>query len=375
MSAPPDPGRADGRHLTGAEILRRDGYLVLNDVLSPAFVERLRRDFAEGLQEKIRRFQLAPAARGDGKDRASTVLNDFSPEGGNHDVNRWNMHLPSRSPFFDAELLDNPALTRIVDEVLGEDWVYYILASDTPFSNSGVQPAHQDYSRLSIAINIPLVDVTDANGPMEIWPRTHRRVGPEGHAPFAPAPHAISAAEAQELVRSIASERLLMKAGSVLIRDHRTLHRGTRNATEDPRYMLSLYCVRPHEVPYRALADAGAALALLARRLGRGSGPTVQRKRLYQLGSVLGRVVEECSLTDRDYRRVVPAHVWDGCSAALRGHLRFARHAGPIEQRARGSLAGSKRFAYHCAQAVRDTLFAAEGEPRKADHYAAEPGA
>jgi hypothetical protein len=127
-------------------------------------------------------------------------------------------------------------------------------------------------------------------------------------------------------------------------------------------------------VPYRALADAGAAIALLARRLGRGRGPAVQRKRLYQFGSVLGRVVEECSLSDRDYRRVVPAQVWEDCSAVLRGHLRFARHAGTSDRRARGSLAGTRRFAYHWVQTVRDTLFAADGEPRKADHYAAEPG-
>jgi ectoine hydroxylase-related dioxygenase (phytanoyl-CoA dioxygenase family) len=375
MTTAPDPGPAGGSLPAGAEILRREGYVVLNDVLSPGFVERLRRELADGLDEKIRRFKLAPATREGGTDRADAVLNDFSPEGGNHDVNRWNMHLPSRSPFFDAELMDNPALTAILDEVLGEDWVYYILASDTPFSNSGVQPAHQDYSRLSIAINIPLVDVTEDNGPMELWPRTHRRAGAHGHAPFDPAPHAVSADESRALVGSLTSERLLMKAGSVLIRDHRVLHRGTRNATGEPRYMLSLYCIRPHEVPYRALADASAAIALLARRLGRGTGPAVQRKRLYQFGSVLGRVVEECSLTDRDYRRVLPAHLWDECSAALRSHLRFARHAGARDGKARGSLAGSKRFAYHWVQAVRDTLLAAGGEPRRADHYAAEPGA
>lgn len=360
--------RADGE--AAAEQLRDEGYVILERTLAPSFVDRLQRDFAELLAAKIGRFGLAPAPRDGRADGNAGVLNDFVPEGGNHDLNRWNMHLPSRSPFFDAGLIDNPRITGVVDGLLGPDWAYYILASDTPYPDAGYQTAHQDYTRFSVAINVPLVDVTAENGPMEVWPRTHRRAAPRGFAPFSPAPHSIGERAMRELVGAAPSRQLVMKRGSVLIRDHRLVHRGTANRTAAPRPMLSMYAVAPGPVPYRLLADVGAVAALAARRAGRGRGATVQHRRLYDLGSVLGRVVEETALSDRDYRRIIPAYVWQGLSAEARHHLRFARIAGRAD--GLGDLRGTGGLLRQWLDAVREAAMRAPGRPRVPDHYSAD---
>src|SRR5262245_7604621 len=87
------------------EALREHGYVVLESFFSLAFVERLRAALELTLAAKmavcgIPRISDAARAR-DGRG----VLVDFRPEGGNHDFNRWCMHLPSRSPFIDPELV------------------------------------------------------------------------------------------------------------------------------------------------------------------------------------------------------------------------------------------------------------------------------
>lgn len=369
IAAPlPTPPASPADAETATETFRREGYVVLDRALPPAFVELVRRDFEALLTAKIGRFGLAPAPRGDRTDGNEGVLNDFVPEGGNHDLNRWNMHLPSRAPFFSPEIVDNPAITGVLDRLLGPDWVYYIIASDTPYPNSGYQTAHQDYTRFSVAINIPLVDVTLDNGPMEVWPRTHRRPGGEdGFAPFSTAPQALDEGTLRRLVQEQPSQRLVMKAGSVLVRDHRLVHRGTANVSDAPRPMLSLYAIAPTPVPHRRLADLGAAAALAARRIGRGRGGAVEHRRLYDLGSVLGRIVEETALSDRDYRRVVPLSLWQSLGANARRHLRFARVEGRPDDT--GDARGTSGLLQQWLGAVREAVARREGRPRVPDHY------
>ncbi len=353
-----------------AETFRREGYVIIEQALSPAFIDELRADFQKLLLAKVARFELKPAPRDARCKENDGVLNDFQPEGGNHDYNRWNMHLPSQRPFFEPMLIDNPRITGVIDQLLGPDWVYYIIASDIPFPNSGFQTAHQDYTRFSIAINIPLVDVTLENGPMEVWPRTHQPISSAAPAPFSSQPYYLDEPTLKKLVQEIPSQKLTMSRGSVLIRDHRMVHRGTPNLTEVPRYMLSLYCIAADAVPYRLVSDVGATAALAMRRLGRGQGTSVRHRRLFDLGAVLGRVIEECSLSDRDYRRLVPAELWARLSPQARHHLRFARVEGQDWVRGSGSLEGTQALAKRYSQSIAEALQRRVGRPRVPDHYA-----
>jgi ectoine hydroxylase-related dioxygenase (phytanoyl-CoA dioxygenase family) len=123
----------------------------------------------------------------------------------------------------------------VVSELVGEDGVICQLATDTPLRGSDYQDLHRDTQLLfpetgvetppyQLAVNFPLVDVTDEMGPME----------------WAPGTHVMSKAEGLAKVASgeIPLERAYMNRGDVMIRDVRHIHRGTPNDTDTPRPMV-----------------------------------------------------------------------------------------------------------------------------------------
>jgi ectoine hydroxylase-related dioxygenase (phytanoyl-CoA dioxygenase family) len=76
-------------------------------------------------------------------------------------------------------------------------------------------------------VNIPLVDARDDNGPLEIWPGgTHHYVAQPAQVP--------------QLAAEMQSVRVLMPAGSIVIRDSRMWHRGTPNRSTAPRPNFTL---------------------------------------------------------------------------------------------------------------------------------------
>jgi ectoine hydroxylase-related dioxygenase (phytanoyl-CoA dioxygenase family) len=141
------------------------------------------------------------------------------------------------------------------------------LASDTPLRGSEHQELHRDTQLLfpedgaetppyQLAVNFPLVDVTDETGPME----------------YAPGTHMLSKDEGMRRIRSgeIPLVRGHMRRGDVMIRDVRHIHRGTPNLSATPRPMVVIgysrrWLFRP-EVSIRVPAQVLAALPERARR-------------------------------------------------------------------------------------------------------------
>ena len=345
-----------------------DGYYVIERAFDKDFIDILRVEYSDALQRKVRRFSLKPATWDEGEPSSTVrVLNDFRPSGGNHDVNRWNMHLPSETALFDERLFANPRVLELIDTVMGKQSVCYLLASDTPYPGAATQGAHQDFSRFSIAVNIPLVDVEEQNAPLEVWPGTHRPDGGTGVDAFSIEPYLLSAERIQRIVATIPSRRLLLKAGSALVRDHRLVHRGTANVSKTARPMLSIYYVLPRPVPFRWAADLGVRLALALRRQGRGRGEQIQRPHLFTLGNVLGRVVEEYSLTDRDYRRRLSSSSWNKLTPRAQHLLRFASVEG-FKRPSYGTFVGTALFFRGFAMAVNGfTMAAIKHRPRQPD--------
>ncbi len=344
---------------------RRDGYLVIEDALTPALTEALRAAYTADLGAKVARFGLARA--NEDASAHQRVLNDFKPKGGNHDINRWNMHLPSRAPYLEPLLFANERVLAIVNALLGEDAVAYLIASDTPYPGSTFQNIHQDFSRFTLALNIALVDFTEENGPIEVYAGTHcEDPRPDGSG-FSTAPYAIPPAKMEQIAQRVRGQRLLLRAGSMVLRDHRLMHRGTANVSRAPRPMLSIYYAPPREVPPRWLADASALGAKVLRTVGRGRGAQVQRPALFNLGNVLGRVVEECSLSDRDLRRSIPKDVWASWPAHVQRLLRYARVEGSGAT-APASLSGAVHFAKELVTNTRESLRSSlSGTPRRPD--------
>lgn len=193
--------------------VKMNGYVVFEGVLPLDLVTELHATFMEAFEAHIARTDT------------------------NRGVNRYQMHMPFMSPLIDPRVITNPLALGVIDALLGNDCVCHYFASDTPLPGSDYQAVHPDIQLLfpetdlslpaySVVLNIPLVDFRDDNGPVEIWPGgTHLMPGRLNMQELAPLMH---------------SERVLMPAGSLLIRDMRMWHRGTPNRSDSARPNMAL---------------------------------------------------------------------------------------------------------------------------------------
>lgn len=323
---------------------RRDGFVVIENALTLELVESVRTAFMRAMDAKVDRFHIAPVHPTDGRDKGNiNVKIDFRPEGGNHDLNRWNMHVPTDPLFLSEPLIANPVALPVIKSLLGSDPVAFLLASDTPYPGSGFQSIHQDFPRFGLTVNVPLVNFTEENAPLEVWPGSHVRDGV-----FQTGKVDLSGEEIKAMAARVPGQRMLVKAGSMLIRDQRLVHRGTANTGAAPRPCLSIWYKNLDHfsltgltipVPRRTVADRMARLALTMRQDGRGAGGAVKNMTLLNLGNFFGRIVEETSASDRDFRRQIPREMWDRFSPEMCSLLRYASVAGAAS--APRSLLGS----------------------------------
>jgi ectoine hydroxylase-related dioxygenase (phytanoyl-CoA dioxygenase family) len=185
----------------------------------------------------------------------------------NRGPSRYYVTLPFQGLWADPQVIDNDAVMAVVEELVGADGVMCQLASDTPMLGSDYQDLHRDTQLLfpesgaetppyQLAVNFPLVDVTDENGPLEWAAGTHMTSKAEGM-------RQIAAGEAP-------LQRAYLKRGDVIVRDVRHIHRGTPNRTTTPRPMVVIgysrrWLYRP-EVQIRVPRDVLAGLPERAQR-------------------------------------------------------------------------------------------------------------
>jgi hypothetical protein len=201
-----------------ADQIRVNGFTILHNALPLSYITEMRARFDILLDEHIR---------------------DYPQNRGSH---RYQMYLPFEPPFSDPRLYAHPAVMNIVERVLGQNLLWSYLASDTPLPGSDYQQVHSDTQLLfpesplslppyALVVNVPLVDVTEENGPLELWPGgTHYmpgRINIPKHA-----------AEMSYL-------RLTMPEGGLLIRDLRAWHRGSPNRGTRSRPNVALVYTRP----------------------------------------------------------------------------------------------------------------------------------
>jgi hypothetical protein len=244
-------GAAGGRYGEGqldafAEEVRREGFCVLPGHFDLKLIAAWREAFAPLLEAHI-------AREGHRLNRGAA---------------RYYVTLPFREPFADPRVYEDDDVLAVCARLVGGDMQLHQLATDTPLKGSQYQDVHRDALPLfpetgretppfQLAVNFPLVDVAVENGPFEI----------------ARATHVLSKAEGVRRLESGEArlEPITMKAGDVMIRDVRGLHRGTPNLTETPRPMVVLgysrrWLLRP-EVSIRVPRDAWPALSERARFL------------------------------------------------------------------------------------------------------------
>ncbi len=195
-----------------------NGYIVFESILSDDFVQTLYDTYMQHF---------------------NAYLQNPDPTFGE---NHYRMFLPFDAPFNDPQIIENPRVIPILEDLLGEDFVCHYFASNTCLPGSSYQPAHSDVYNLfpesdirtppyHMVLNIPLVDMTFDNGPMEFWAGgTHYNT--------------LSMDEIGNYIDSIPSQMATMPKGSIMLRDGRMWHRGTPNKSDQPRPNIALVFTR-----------------------------------------------------------------------------------------------------------------------------------
>jgi ectoine hydroxylase-related dioxygenase (phytanoyl-CoA dioxygenase family) len=227
------------------QLIKVNGYVLLEEVLPLAQVEELYNRYSEILNTYMEKHQEKIFKH---KDK----LND----GTNH----VRLFLPFEQPFCDEAIVAHPFVTDVVDRILGDDYLITYFASNTQMpGGENPQPVHSDAPGVfgdrctanppvtNLVINFPLVDVDENNGPMEIWPGgTH--LHPDnwyGNNWFES-----KFFRKSDLAEHMHSVKLRMSKRSILIRDHRMWHRGFPNQSNQARPIIA--------VIYTAATHAGA---------------------------------------------------------------------------------------------------------------------
>lgn len=235
-------------HVRFAEQLRAESFCILRDHISAPILDAWREAFAPLLQRHVER---------------EGHLQNRGP-------GRYYVTLPFEGVFADPRVFEDPDLVAIVENVVGKDFVFCQLATDTPVQGSDYQDLHRDAPPLfpewghetppfQIAVNFSLVDVTAENGPLETSRGTHmmdKGVALRGIADG-----------------SITLEPVYLRAGDLLIRDVRAIHRGTPNRSPQPRPMVVLgysrrWLLRPEvsiQVPRATLEQLSPAARHMLR--------------------------------------------------------------------------------------------------------------
>jgi ectoine hydroxylase-related dioxygenase (phytanoyl-CoA dioxygenase family) len=214
---------------SAVEQVRLNGYVLLEGVLDPDLVERMNTSFHQALEGAMKN---SPGA-------TEINMNAFRK-------NRVRMDLPFDQPFIDPEVITSPFVLPIIDKLIGEDCACIYLSADAPLPGSDYQVVHSDQQALfpdaaitlppyALVLNIPLVDVTEENGPMDAWPGgTHLIPENRNKSEFIQA--------GAEFLKPVS---MMMPKGSLLIRDLRMWHRGTPNNSDSVRPNVAVIYAKP----------------------------------------------------------------------------------------------------------------------------------
>jgi len=152
------------------------------------------------------------------------------------------MQMPLVPPFSDPTTVAHPVVTQILSIVLGPDFECSYYNSNTAYPGSTYQRVHRDSNPIfgieqgvpspptGIVVNIPLCDFTVENGSTEVWPATHLIVDKPDDVEVA----------LDDRTKVLASSRLNVQAGSIVLRDLRVWHRGVPNDSDNQRSMLAI---------------------------------------------------------------------------------------------------------------------------------------
>ena len=210
-------------HLRQAiDAIHEEGYIILGNIVSHNHLDLL--------NEKMT------------QDSHTIVSSDSDRWEGRRAIGHLQQGAPPFAPYIFSDIVANPIVEHVSTTLLGEGAFNGFYNGNTNTPGSTQQNLHMDTSHLwpnlnpshptaSVVVNIPMIDVTEERGAIELWPGTHL-AGDVSHR----LDEAIE--EARRKVRP--PVRGTTKKGDVLIRDMRLWHRGAPNLSDMHRHMIAL---------------------------------------------------------------------------------------------------------------------------------------
>ncbi len=204
--------------------LRKDGFLVINDIVEHDHLDRLR----ERMTGDLDTIRALPA-----------VPHNFV--WGNIQQNP-----PPDAGLVFRDVVANPFVCQVTRELLGPGAFNDYLSGNTNIPGSGLQPVHVDDGQLwpdlqmahppaRLVVNVALGDTTAENGAIELWPGTHLDTSMAiGNDTKVPKEQVAARRAVRGPVQGSTSK------GSMLIRDMRLWHRGTPNRSAGTRFMIAM---------------------------------------------------------------------------------------------------------------------------------------
>ncbi len=95
---------------------------------------------------------------------------------------RFYLTLPWVAPFSNQEIFANPVILGVIQRVFAQDFDMVQLGADVSLPGSEFQPIHKDFQHIfpdmitplyALAVNLPLLPVTEENGPFQMARGTH----------------------------------------------------------------------------------------------------------------------------------------------------------------------------------------------------------
>lgn len=197
---------------------RRDGYVFLENVYDPAYIEGLQRAYFE-------RY----------------IGTDYEEVGWNVGDKRWMINVALEPPFDDPLLYAHPFVLDVLAQLMGAQTILNAFGSVVSLPGSDVQHPHSDHPRLfeDQAINaklpifattvvVPLVDLTPDVGSTGIWPGTHVHPKPDFGT-----------------LADLKPALFVAPMGSVYLMDYCVKHAGLPNESERERPIMYAIYSRP----------------------------------------------------------------------------------------------------------------------------------
>lgn len=211
--------RLSDDHLGAAvAALDEDGYVVLGGAVAHGALDAIKPKLDEDTDELLRRGRWGGAGQVPGHLQQS---------------------MPRSKEHIHADIVTNPLIIQVTAAILGDGLHNHFYNGNTNLPGSKTQPLHRDTGHLwpdlmhpttSVVINVSPVEVDESNGATEIWPGTHKILGP------------VHVAESDEHARraDVPPVRAASAKGDAVLRDIRLWHRGVPNDGAEGRHMIGM---------------------------------------------------------------------------------------------------------------------------------------